>query len=85
MREFEKGGFAVSNSRLEGLQGDFAKVIDVHSAISLLHWDLEVYMPPKGAAAHAASKSPRCLRLRIECLRMCRWRMPCRSCLKMTY
>ena len=41
----------MSNSRLEGLQGDFAKVIDVHSAISLLHWDLEVYMPPKGAAA----------------------------------
>lgn len=41
----------MSGTRLEGLQDAFAKVIDVHSAISLLHWDLEVYMPPKGATA----------------------------------
>ena len=33
------------------LRESIAKIIDVHMSIALLHWDLEVYMPPKGAPA----------------------------------
>lgn len=38
-------------SALEQLQERYGEVVDLNSAIALLHWDQEVYMPPKGAAA----------------------------------
>ena len=39
------------SARMDALRDACAKVIDVNAAISLLHWDLEIYMPPKGAVA----------------------------------
>lgn len=36
---------------LETLKEKYGEVLDLHGAIALLHWDQEVYMPPKGAAA----------------------------------
>lgn len=41
----------MTHPRLDTLREDIAKILDVHSAISLMHWDLEVLMPPKGAEA----------------------------------
>jgi carboxypeptidase Taq len=35
----------------ETLQERLGEVLDVQAAIALLHWDQEVYMPPKGAEA----------------------------------
>ncbi|MFP6583489.1 MAG: carboxypeptidase M32 [Candidatus Hydrogenedentota bacterium] len=41
----------MAHARLETLREDFAKIIDIHSVLSLMHWDLEVFMPPKAASA----------------------------------
>lgn len=38
-------------SALDQLQERYGEVLDLNSAIALLHWDQEVYMPPKGATA----------------------------------
>lgn len=35
--------------KMEVLRNRLAEVCDVRSAVSLLHWDQETYMPPKGA------------------------------------
>lgn len=39
------------SSALDSLKERYGEVVDVQAAIALLHWDQEVYMPPKGAAA----------------------------------
>lgn len=39
------------SSVLETLKEKYGEVLDLHGAIALLHWDQEVYMPPKGAPA----------------------------------
>lgn len=44
-------------SLLKQLQEDMGQIIDVHSVLSLMHWDLEVYMPPKGADARGQQLS----------------------------
>jgi len=36
---------------LETMKDRLGEVLDLQAAIALLHWDQEVYMPPKGAAA----------------------------------
>lgn len=41
----------MGNPRLNQLKESIAKILDVHSVLSLMHWDLEVTMPPKGADA----------------------------------
>ena len=33
------------------------KIIDIHAVLSLMHWDLEVYMPPKGSPARGQQLS----------------------------
>ena len=38
-------------SALDTLKERYAEVVDINAAIALLHWDQEVYMPPKGADA----------------------------------
>jgi carboxypeptidase Taq len=40
----------MSNAPLDTLKNRLGEVSDIRSAISLLHWDQEVFMPPKGAA-----------------------------------
>jgi carboxypeptidase Taq len=39
----------MSSEKLETLKARLGEVSDIHSAISLLHWDQEVMMPPKAA------------------------------------
>jgi len=39
------------SSALGTLKEKYGEVLDLHGAIALLHWDQEVYMPPKGAEA----------------------------------
>jgi carboxypeptidase Taq len=41
----------MSNTDLQVLRERLGEVADISSALSLLHWDQEVYMPPKGAMA----------------------------------
>jgi len=41
----------MSVETLQRLREAVGEVIDIRGAVSLLHWDQEVYMPPKGAAA----------------------------------
>ena len=38
-------------SRVEELKAKTGEVIDVHAALALMHWDQEVFMPPKAAPA----------------------------------
>ena len=42
---------------LETLKQRYAEVVDINMAIALLHWDQEVYMPPKGADARGKQLS----------------------------
>lgn len=37
----------MSNEKLHALRDKLGEVIDINGAIALLHWDQEVYMPPK--------------------------------------
>jgi carboxypeptidase Taq len=39
------------NDKLERLKNRIGEISDIGSAISLLHWDQQTYMPPKGAMA----------------------------------
>ena len=41
----------MTNPDLDTLRERLGEVADIHSALSLLQWDQEVYMPPKGATA----------------------------------
>lgn len=41
----------MTEETLQKFRDKLGEVIDVRAAISLLHWDLEVYMPPKAAPA----------------------------------
>ncbi len=41
------------NAGLQDLRNRLGEVSDIHSAIALLQWDQETYMPPKGAEARS--------------------------------
>ena len=41
----------MSDELLKQLTDAYGKVVDVNMILSLMHWDLEVYMPPKGGDA----------------------------------
>lgn len=41
----------MANEQLESFREALGQVVDLNAAIALLHWDLEVNMPPKGAPA----------------------------------
>lgn len=41
----------MSKEQLESFREALGQVVDLNGAINLLHWDMEVFMPPKGAPA----------------------------------
>jgi carboxypeptidase Taq len=42
---------------IESLREHLGQVIDLHAAMSVLHWDMETYMPPKGGEARGKQLS----------------------------
>ena len=39
------------SQKLDSLKQKIGEVKDVNAAVALMHWDMEVYMPPKAAGS----------------------------------
>jgi len=46
-----KGDLGMPQEKLVQLRARLGEISDIQSAASLLHWDMETYMPPKAAPA----------------------------------
>jgi len=47
----------MKNKQIEALRERLGEISDVRSTISLLHWDQQTYMPPKGGASRARQQA----------------------------